>query len=619
MRTFETGRGMLRPYNPFRLWPAFVLAGMLLVWVWPILWVPGGWWDAHSKWSDLLRGLGVVEAWRCGLWDARWFPGFDYGYGYPFLSYYAPLFCWLSGLWILVVTSPTVALRVNLISWLVFGTAGMYMAGERLWDFLTHGRAARLRPGLMCAMGWLMSPYLLCNAFVRGALAEFASCQTAPWVIWAACGILGRESAWDRRDSRELLLLVLFLSLGILAHNFFGMCMFGIGVALLPLVLAVKWFGSESREGERNTNGIRSVAWIAGLGWALLTTVFYWLPALWESEFVRLDRLIEPDYSYLNHFLYAGNLTNIFYWGYGVSGRGPHDEMPLHLGLVGVVGLASAVLAIVIAASSRKRRDSRLLAGIGAIVLMTAAGLLLTTSLGRFVWDRIPPLRFAQFPWRLLNIPTIGICLLLPAAVVTANPTRHRPAMAGAIVVLVVCFAVSEHFYGHIRGPYPMNEEHKPENWEKTQILTADMDEYGPLWRDRYRPPQWPRGSLLKNDQVEVMHFENRRVDLRATVNNRADKPQPLVVALNYFPGWQGRVEPGNAPLTLSPGPATAFILIENVPPAESTIHIWFGDTPIRRTCKIMSGIAWLVWIGAGIVLVAKSSIFSCNRGTAHL
>jgi len=73
-----------------RFWPATVLTALVLVWFRPILTLHGGWWKPHTWVEEPLRALGVVEAWRCGSWDARWFPGFDYGYGYPFLSYYAP-------------------------------------------------------------------------------------------------------------------------------------------------------------------------------------------------------------------------------------------------------------------------------------------------------------------------------------------------------------------------------------------------------------------------------------------------------------------------------------------------------------------------------------------------
>ena len=65
------------------------------------------------------------------------------------------------------------------------------------------------------------------------------------------------------------------------------------------------------------------------------------------------------------------------------------------------------------------------------------------------------------------------------------------------------------------------------------------------------------------------------------------------------------RIEPGDRPLTLLPGPTTGLILIESISPGDSKIRIGFGDTPLRRKCKIVSGVAWLVWLGSWIAAAA--------------
>jgi hypothetical protein len=587
-----------------RLWPAAVLVLMAVIWFSPILNLSGGWWRSHTLWSDPLRALAVVEAWRSGLWDARWFEGFDYGYGYPFLSYYAPLFHWLSGLWTLILPSASVAVRVNLFCWLAFGTAGMYLAGERLWDFLTNGKAAVFRPGLICAIGWLMSPYPMCNVFVRGALPEFASSQTISWVVWAALGVLARPELWRRRDSAELLLMVLFVALGILSHNFIGLCVFGIAFAMLPVAFLLRWPDAKGAAEKRSIVLIRTGMWAVGLIWALTATVFYWLPALRETEFVRIGILKEKYYAYFNHYVYPSNLLNVFYWNFGLSAPGANDPMPLHLGIVSLLGLASVIAALTI---SKQRRGSKVIAGISALVAVTVAGIVLTMPVSGFLWDHLSLLQFAQFPWRLLNIPTVGICLLLPAGVVATNPVRHRLTIAAVYAALVLCFALSHDLYARTREDLPFNENVKPENWYHLRIVTTNLDEYGPIWRDLSRPAKWPRGMPLTTDTLKVATYDNERNRVEASLRNASGSSQAMIITWNYFPGWKGRLEPGNKPLAISPDPQTGFIRIEGIPPGASRIHIWFGDTPIRRTCKIVSGIAWLLWAGGWIALTGGS------------
>lgn len=597
-----TSRGGLRALIA-RLWPLPILAVMLALWFSPIIKLSGGWWRGHSFWADALRGLGVAEAWRWGLWDARWFQGFDWGYGYPFLSYYAPLFHWMSGFWILLIPSASVAVRVNMLCWLVFGTAGMYLTGERLWSYFTRGQAAAFRPGLLCTMAWLMSPYPMCNVFVRSALPEFASCQAMPWVLWAGFGILGRTGTWTRRDRAELLLMVLFIAVGLMSHNFFGMCLFGAAAAMIPLVLPLRRLIYDRSNEVKSTMWLRVGAWTVGLAWSLAATVFYWLPALREGDFVRIQALKGGGYSYALHYLYPRNYLKVLYWDFGWSVPGPNDGMPLHLGLVSFVAVAGTLAAFVILATLKRRRDHGLVAGIGALALGTLAGVFLTTPLSRFLWGHISLLQFAQFPWRLLNVPTVGVCLLVPAALVAANPARRGLGVAVAVGVLALCFGASHHFYVRIKGSIPFPVNYKPPNWERMQIITVAwaVDEYGPIWRDRDRKPQWPRGGLLPNKDLEVVRSQNRRVALYATIKNRSTQRQPLIVAWNYFPAWKARVEPENVPLTVLPDPDTGFIRIEDVPVGVSKIHLWFGNTPLRLRCKIVAGTAWLIWLAAWI------------------
>jgi len=599
-------------------WPMAVLAVMLVIWFSPILRLAGGWWWSHTRLDDPFRGLGVVEAWRCGLLDARWFPTFDYRYGYPFLSFYAPLFHWMSGAWILLLSSACVAVRVNLFCWLVFGTVGMYLAGERVWGFLTHGKAATFYPGLICAVGWLMSPYPMCNVLVRGALPEFASSQTLPWILWAAFGLLGREGRWSRRDSGEWLLLVLFVSTGILTHNFLGLCVLGIAVAVAPLVLVLKRFGRRETPGEESFTAIRAGGWALALGVALTATIFYWLPAMSESRWVHLDSMKGLGYEHSAHYLYLSNLLQFYYWEFGISIKGGGDPMPLHLGFAGLVAFGSAFYAMALLCTmGKKARRDRLLAGIVGLTLATILGILLSTPLSAFLWDHFPPLQFAQFPWRTLSIPTVGVCLMLPATLIAAKPVHHhREAVTGALILLVVYFAASHHFYGDIYDRLPFDQDFERKNWDRRQILTADLDEYGPIWRDRFRLPKWPAGVPLANDQLEILRCNNRWTALTASVRNKSDQPQPLVIALNYYPAWQGRLEPGGQPLALSPDAATGFIAINGVPPGDSTIHVWFGNTPVRRTCKLVSLVAWLLW-GAGWIALAGPGLRKRQSGAS--
>lgn len=94
---------------------------------------------------------------------------------------------------------------------------------------------------------------------------------------------------------------------------------------------------------------------------------------------------------------------------------------------------------------------------------------------------------------------------------------------------------------------------------------------------------------------------------MRASVSNNSGQPQPLVIAWNYFPGWKGRFKHSDKPLTILPQPGTGLIRVEAIPPGHSEICVWFGNTPLRRTCKTISATAWLLWVVAWIGLAAMA------------
>ncbi|MCX8037114.1 MAG: hypothetical protein N3D11_08750 [Candidatus Sumerlaeia bacterium] len=594
-----------------RFWPSALLACLILLWMRPISWPPNAYWQVHTQLAELHRALGVAEAWRCGLWDARWIPGFDWGYGYPIFSFYSPLFHWLSAAWLLLVGTPAAAVRLNLLAWLVLGAAGVYCAGERLWCGAGGSGTTALRPGLLCAIGWLMSPYLMCDVWVRGALSEYAAAQILPWIVWAALGILGREEHWNRRDTAEILLVAAAVAAGILSHNFLGMCGVGLALCMIPFVFVIRRFGRR-RIGSKHIV-LRTAFWILGIGWGLAATVFFWLPALREARFTRLSAMTGGihglSYRYTDHFLYPANFLRLTYWDFDNSLPGPNDTMPLHLGLVSALAVVLVMAAGAILLLRKEKRDASKTATLAALVAAIALGAWLTTASSRILWDRIALLQFAQYPWRLLPLPSLGIALVLPAALVIAAPERTRAGLLAMLGLLLICFAASQVLYGRIKGIVPYSDAFTTKDWETLQILTADLDEYGPIWRDRFRPPKWPRGVLLESDKVKVLQFESRRVSIRAEVENRSGRPEPLVLTTNYFPGWQARTEPDKRPLTVAPGPATGFILIEGVPPGRTTFRIWFGNTPLRVRCKAVSAAAWVVWllIWSGLALRRKS------------
>jgi hypothetical protein len=223
------------------------------------------------------------------------------------------------------------------------------------------------------------------------------------------------------------------------------------------------------------------------------------------------------------------------------------------------------------------------------------------------LWRLFPILQYAQFPWRFLSIPTVCVCLLLPAAWVRAADTRGTETSAKGrqlqisflFVSLTACFLVSRFNYVRISEIIPYGPERAPENWGKAPVRTTDRDDYGPIWRPGERKETAVPGTVLTDEYVRVLEKTHRGTTMTLRLENTAFTPKSLAVAWNYFPGWRAWAEP-ELPLTVGPAPKTGFISIDSIRPGKSTLHLSFGDTPLRRNAKVFSAILWLVWIGVG-------------------
>lgn len=602
-----------------------VLGCLIYLWFGPLFQINLASWRSHSPSFDLARAVATADAWRGGLWDGRWFAGFDGGFGYPFLSFYAPLCSWGAALLIVLGNSPPVAIALNLILWLCLGTTGMYLAASRFWRYLTDGRSGAVMPGLTAAVGWLMSPYLLCNVYVRGDGPEFIASQVLPWILYAGWGVLMRGGGWGRRDWRDLLVGALAVATAVLSHNFLAMAAVGFAMALAPLAMLLRMRAADpaSRAGlavRWRDLALRAGVWGCAVGWGMAATIFFWLPGLREGKYVRTEAVMGGGLNYARHFLYWSNLASIGFWGTGDSVPGPNDGMPLHLGFVSLLALLSVAVAAALALS-RRHRDRRFGWSVIATAAFTFAALLLTHRISKPIWDHVKIMQYGQFSWRLLIVPTVGVCLLLPALpvalrVLSLRAPWRQTGMIGWGVALFCCYLMSYLCYYNQLTPddpprllasYPnfrASDLYDATRWNSlfaeghlVPINTALRDEYGPIWRVPWRPALHAPGTVMFNPPLKVLAGDDTRYSIRLVVENPTSEAQSLAIAYNYYPAWQVWSEPRCPDLSLAPTPETGFIQVQHIPPGKSTIHVYYGNTPLRAWTKALAGCFWLIWL----------------------
>lgn len=148
------------------------------------------WPDTPDGLFHLHRVRALAEALRMGVLTPRWFPDFAFGYGYPVLNFYAPLFYYPPALLHLAGLDLITAVRVSLAAWYALSGLAAY-ALLRCW--------ARPLPAALGALLYLAYPYRLYDLFVRGALPEFAAFLWPPLIAWATVRWLAQPPSGTAR------------------------------------------------------------------------------------------------------------------------------------------------------------------------------------------------------------------------------------------------------------------------------------------------------------------------------------------------------------------------------------------------------------------------------------
>ncbi len=178
--------------------------------------------------SCLQRLHQLVTAVADGHFPVRWMPDANYGYGYPFYNFYAPLSLYIAAAFRFLGFSFVRSIHLAHIAGFLVAGLGMYALG-RSW---LGSRWA----GLLATVAYTVAPFHMVNVYVRGdSLAEFWAMAFYPLVLLAADGVL---AASPGQRWRRVALFALAYAALILSHNISAL----IFTPFLLLYLGLRWF-----------------------------------------------------------------------------------------------------------------------------------------------------------------------------------------------------------------------------------------------------------------------------------------------------------------------------------------------------------------------------------------
>jgi uncharacterized protein DUF6541 len=362
-----------------------------------------GWFRGHDD-SHLFRLIEYDVALRDGQWPPRWFPDISAGYGNPHPIYYAPLFYMTAEGFHLAGLGPVGALKAAATVFLILAALGMFWLVRRLW-----GDAA----GAAAALAYTYVPYHLLDLYVREALSEFTVFACLPLLLVAL------QRLRDRGTRGTVCGVALAGAALALSHT--------ISIMILPpLLLAWVALLSWPRPGE---TGRDLRAWLlraAGAG-AIggLLAAFFLVPASLEREAINIENYASWYVDFHAHFVDPRQLL-WWPWGFGMSIEGIGDGMSFRMGMIQIAGTVAALFGL----RRLRRRGGEGARHVRFQLLVTVLAVFMMLPVSVRIWEAIRPLRFLQFPWRLLTLTSLSTSLLCGAAYAAFSTGGAAPAAA---------------------------------------------------------------------------------------------------------------------------------------------------------------------------------------------
>lgn len=511
----------------------------------------------------------LAQSLRGGAFPARWMPDGAYGLGYPFFDFYAALPYYLAAL--LNLAGCGLLWAVKLTQLLGFLAAGMAIYG------LTRTMGISRAGALLASATYTCAPFHLANVYVRGdSLSEFYAFALYPLILWAILKVKERPSA------ERIAWLAASYALLIICHNISAM-LFSPMIGLWLLVEAL----AHSGQGRWRT----LAAGIAGLALGFILSAWYWVPALRERSLVQLQDQTTGYFHFAEHFRAA----NLVQWSLIHNYTLDAHRNPFSMGLAQSLLALAGLVALAVRASRRERLPAGQLVAVFSFLAYTW----LITPSSRWVWEHVPLLPYAQFPWRLLSVQALTVGLLV-TNIADLWPMRRE--QVSGLAILVACFGL----YGLRLDFLPLTEaEITPQRLMLYETFSGNI---GTTIRHEYLPKEMvPRpfvsGVQLNNGQKPApLALEGglvgaqliRRTSASETWELEVIAPSLLAFHTAFYPGWEATVD-GHAQ-GVEPLKGLGLVGLR-LTPGKHRVQLRLERTPVRRYTLWASGVGLLAWL----------------------
>lgn len=490
-----------------------IIVGALAGILWPLM-RRGFYISDDGEWM-VIRLTAFYQSLADGQFPVRYLGRLNNSYGYPVANFLYPGFLYVGSLLHFFGVSFATSVKVILVA-SVAGTASLLYASVR--------RVYSSYAATLGTLAFIGSPYLLYDLYTRGSVGEVLAFLPASVGLYSIVA----DKRW-----------VFALAVGMLVVSHNTLALLFIGVFAVFIIVHRRY----------------GFMWQFLLG--LFMSAFFWMPALFEKQYVRFDTVaVSNPIEYL--------LGNEAFW------------------MIGIAGLLSCFVLIF-----RKIKKLEKTTQVALVLYLISVFFVLPIS--AFFWTVRPVAVLIQFPYRLLGIGA----LMMPWIVAASCETLKKQKIVVTIVLLFTLLIPSWYLLQKIsyvrrdEGYYTTNE-----------ATTTVQNEYMPKWV-RLVPVsraseriifQKGRGTIVYeylNTQKVVAHIDA----LDASI---------IRIQTIYYPGWGITVDSMSVPVVYDNPNGFMEIPVDR---GKHTIVAEFRETIPRFVADIVSLSGVLAWI----VFVVKS------------
>lgn len=538
-----------------------------------------GFFSMHDD-EQIARLYELHQALSSKQFPPRWVENLGFGYGYPFYNFYPPLVYYLGEIFHLLGFSLIASTKIVMGLGFLFSGIFIYLLAQEFFGKIG---------GLVAAIFYIYTPYHALDLYVRGALAEFYAFVFLPAVFWSTLRLIKEKS------KKWFIINSLFLSLLLLSHNF-------IALILMPFYFVFVFFLLLFEKVKKKVILLVSASIILFLG----LTCYFWLPALLEKKYTLVDAILTRELAnYKLHFVYLRQLWNSP-WGYGGSIYGLEDGISFevgkpHLILSFLAGIFGFYLLL------KRKRDGLFLV---FYFLFLTFSLFMTSFHSRFIWDRLRPLWYLQFPWRFLIFAALFSSLLSGGAIdYVFRRLKEKKRLKWLVVFIPLALVIFLHqsyfkpaYYLEVDDSYYTSEEDL--KWRVSGFsfefvpkgVATKLSDIGTTQLDITKDEIAKTSYEVLGGDLEVGEIKN----LPHKKNFATKGEGKLRVNVYNFPGWRAFIDQNEAKIEET---GKLKLITIDIPKGVHRVEMVFTNTPVRSLANLISLVSIVMVVAGGFYL----------------